>query len=293
MKTIAIVGLGLMGGSLGLAVKRHRLAGAVHGYARRPANRRLALKMGAVDKVWATPEEAVRDADLVVFCLPVLTIPVVLKRCRRFLKPGCVVTDVGSTKAELVRACRRILAHTPAVYVGSHPLAGSEQNGIQAATADLYKGAITVVTPVSAARQERSAVAAVRKLWGGVGARVIAFSPAEHDRLIARTSHLPHLVAAMLVSRLSQVSGKADDLCGPGFRDATRIAAGSEDIWHDILKTNRGSVGQELDALARVLSRVRTMIRRKDFEGLRRFLADSRAKRRALNVLFAKRGASL
>ena len=115
---------------------------------------------------------------------------------------------------------------------------------------------------------------------------MIVMSPEEHDRLIARTSHVPHLAAAMLVGLLGRSGGKADDLCGPGFRDATRIAAGSEDLWHDIVKTNRRFVGQELDALARLLARVRAMIGRGDFKGLRGFLASSRKRRNDFNVPF-------
>jgi prephenate dehydrogenase len=282
MKKLAIIGLGLMGGSLGLAARRRRVATQVHGYARRPANRRQAVARGAVDRAWARPEDAVRDADVVVLCLPVLEIPRFLRKCRPFLKRGCVVTDVGSTKAEVVRECRSILSGSRAVFVGSHPIAGSEQNGIEAARADLYRGAVTVVTPVTRTAAERRAAAVIEKLWKGVGARVIRLSPAEHDRLIARTSHLPHLVAAMLVELLGRLPRQAEALCGPGFRDATRMAAGSEDIWHDIVKTNRASVGQALDAFARTLARVRKMVRHGDFEGLRAFLATSREKRKDL-----------
>jgi prephenate dehydrogenase len=292
MKKLAIIGLGLMGGSLGLAVKRRRLAKAVHGYARRAANRRQAEKCGAVDKAWDRPEDAVQGADMVVLCLPVLAIPDFLRRCRPHLKAGCIVTDVGSTKAELVHECDKILARSKAVFVGSHPIAGSEETGIQAAQADLYEGAITVLTAPKGARKVRDAGATVGKMWKGVGARIVVMSPAEHDQLIARTSHLPHLVAAALVNLLKGTAPKAQYLCGPGFRDATRIAAGSEDIWHDIVKSNRFFVGHELDALARVLDRIRTLIHQKDFEGLRRFLAGSRRKRKDLNRLFDKRGTS-
>jgi prephenate dehydrogenase len=291
MKKLAIIGLGLMGGSLGLAAKRRRLAAQVHGYARRRANRRQAVVRRAVDKAWARPEDAVRDADVVVLCLPVLEIPGFVWKCRRFLKRGCVVTDVGSTKAEVVRECRYILAGTGAVFVGGHPIAGSEQSGIAAAKADLYRGAVTVVTPVKS-MAEKKAAAVVETLWKSVGARVIRMSPAEHDRLIARTSHLPHLVAAMLVELLGRSPERAEVLCGPGFRDATRMAAGSEDIWHDIVKTNRASVGQALDALARVLAHVRKMVRHGDFEGLRGFLATSREKRKGLGFRLSRNSLS-
>ena len=283
MKRVGIVGLGLMGASLGMALKRRGMADAVWGSARRAETRQLAVERGVVDRAFERPEEAVSGAELAVFCLPVLAIPETVARCRPFLSGDCIVTDVGSTKAQLANAVSSSLRGSGIRFVGSHPIAGSEQTGLAAARADLYAGATTVVTPLADA--DEVAVRRVCALWEGVGSRVLRMGPEEHDRLIARTSHLPHLVAAMLVQAVVRTAGdELSPMCGSGFRDTTRIAAGSEDVWHDIVKSNRRFVAGELDEFAHVLDRVRAMLARDDFEALKAFLAESREKRGSLEL---------
>lgn len=283
MKRLAIVGLGLMGGALGLAVRRRGLPWTVAAFARRPETRALALRMEAAHEVFATPEQAVRNADFVVFSLPVLAIPALAVQCRAELKPGAVVTDVASTKAELVATLDDVFKGLPVGYAGSHPICGSEQTGLEAARPDLYEEARVVVTP--GLTSGGAAVERITAFWSDLGARVSVMEPAQHDRIIARTSHLPHLVAAMLVDSIHAAEGDlAADFCGGGFRDTTRIAAGSEDIWHDIVKTNRAAVGQALDDFEKVLHRVKEMVQRGELEKLREFLAEARAKRFAFGL---------
>ena len=147
METIAILGTGLMGSSLGLALRKRGAPVRIHAYARRPATREAALNLGIADAVFSDPAEAVRGADIVVLCVPVLTIPKLAKACRAGLKPGVILTDVGSTKACLNKLMAEALAGTGAEFIGSHPICGSEQQGIEAGNADLYEGAMTVVTP--------------------------------------------------------------------------------------------------------------------------------------------------
>ena len=280
MKRLAIVGLGLMGGALGMAVRQRRLPWTIAACARRPETRALALRLAAADEVFATPEEAVRDADLVIFCLPVLAIPAAAMQCRDHLKAGAVVTDVASTKEELVAALDGIFSGLPVHFVGSHPICGSEQTGLESARSDLYSGAMVVVAP---GRTSGTSVEAVAAFWRDLGARVSVMDPARHDRIIARTSHLPHLVAAMLVESIHAAEGDfGADFCGTGFRDTTRIAAGSEEIWHDIVKTNRAAVGQALEDFEKALHRVQEMVQRGEFDSLREFLAAARAKRSAV-----------
>lgn len=279
VKRLAIVGLGLMGGALGLAARAHGLAGSVAGYARRAKTRRQALAMKAVDEAFETPGEAVEGADLVVLCVPVLAIPELARACRPHFAAGAVVTDVASTKAELVSRMRPVFRNLDATFVGSHPMAGSERTGIEAARADLYDDSLVIVTP----RSDTADAAAARVLgfWRKLNCRTVRMAPVEHDRLIARTSHLPHLAAAVLVkSVLGGDEAEVMELCGPGFRDTTRIAGGSEDMWHDIVKTNRRFVLRELDRFGGALERVRSMVRKGDFNALRRFLAESRETRR-------------
>ncbi len=271
-----------MGGSLGLAVKRAKLAQIVCGYARREQTRSDAIRLKAVDKVFDRPEDAARNADTVVFCLPVLAIPQLAEACRPAFSAGCVVTDVGSTKAGLTAELGRILKDSRIPFVGSHPITGSEETGLQAARANLYEGAVAVVT--SLPDTPGDALERVARFWQGLKMEVLVMSPEEHDNIVARTSHLPHLVAAMLVSSvLRGDSEKARKFCGPGFRDTTRIAAGSEDIWHDIVKSNRAPVARELDEFGKALERAKAMVSKGDFDALRHFLAESREKRRGLS----------
>jgi len=282
MKTLSIIGLGLMGGSLGLAAKKKGIAERVHAYARREETRNAALERGAADRAFDKPGEAVRDADIAVLCLPVLVIPQLGKEIKTDLPGSCVVTDVGSTKAELVAEMDELLSDVPARFVGSHPIAGSDETGLDAAREDLYEGAVVVVTPSEETRQD-DALLRIADFWKDLGCRVIETTPAEHDRIIAGTSHLPHLVAALLVNSVyGSVGDSVEDFSGTGFRDTTRVAGGSEEIWHDIVKSNRHCVGRELDSFAELLEKVRAMVRDEDFEGLRAFLAQSRERRRNL-----------
>ena len=283
MKRIAIIGLGLMGGSLGLAVKRSGAAREVWGYARRRQTRRQAIALKAVDRVFASPEDAVAGADLVVFCLPVLSIADLVRHCRPGLSPGCILTDVGSTKAELVADVRRALKGEAVTFIGSHPMAGSESTGIGAAREDLYRGATIIVTPADVRERASGPARRLTAFWRALGGRVVALTPRDHDRLIARTSHLPHVVAAALVANLHRDdTGAVRRLCGAGFMDTTRIAGGSELMWHDIIKSNRRAVSRELTAFGREIVSFRRMIDRGDFDGIRRFLARSRDQRQAM-----------
>jgi prephenate dehydrogenase len=210
--------------------------------------------------------------------------------CQGHFKAGAIVTDVGSTKAELIAQIDALLAGSSTTFVGSHPIAGSEQAGLDAARPDLYDGATVVLTPSE--KTPRAAVATVQEFWSRLGCRVSIMTPAEHDRVIARTSHLPHLLAAMLVETVcGNDSARVAEFCGAGFRDTTRIAAGSEDMWHDIVKSNCEAVRAALAEFGLTLQRTQALLDRNDFEGLRKFLAQSRGARRAIEKHFAKRSA--
>lgn len=279
--TLAIVGLGLMGASLALAARKHGVARRIVGCARRAEVRSEALRLRMVDAAVESPAEAVCQANVAVFCLPVLAIEAAVRSCAGRLPRGCVVTDVGSTKAELARVVDAELAGSGAVFIGSHPIAGSDQSGIGAARADLYEGAVVVVTPPDG--QAAPGLEAMQSLWTGVGARVHVMTPERHDAMLARTSHLPHLVAAALVRTvLGREVGAAGLFCGTGFRDTTRVAGGPEEVWHDIVKTNRAAIGVELAALADELAALRALVDGGDFEGVRQYLSEARAQRRAL-----------
>ncbi len=283
MKRIAIMGLGLMGGSLGLALKARGFDGVIAAYARRAETRDAALKAGIADEVFDDPAEAVRGADLIILCTPILTIPELVEQAKAGFKEGALLTDVGSTKAELAHKIGAVLAGSSAVFIGSHPVAGSEQQGIEAARADLYDGALVVVTPEDETR-DQEAVRTVKGFWAGVGALVTVIPAEEHDRLMARTSHLPHLAASLLAATAGRDGAPVlvGRFCGTGFRDTSRVADGSPEIWHDIVSTNAGAIGSELRAFRSELDQLIGWMERKEFEKVKRFLEVSRDCRRAL-----------
>lgn len=246
MTQVAILGLGLMGGSLGLALKQRHPTITVHGYTRSRERGQLALSRGAINHFHDQPGDAVRTADLVVLCAPILAIPEQLQSVMEYLKDDAVVTDVGSTKSEVQHACSVLLKGRGAVFVGSHPIAGSEQQGMDAAKEDLYQDALVVVTADSGIPAGK--VHAVREMWIKAGANVCEMSPGEHDQVLALTSHLPHIMAAILAATVGRPGLRKDipRFCGTGFEDTTRIAEGGVDIWLDIIKTNRRPILQEL-----------------------------------------------
>jgi len=275
MSKIAIIGLGLMGGSLGLAARARGMY--VAAYARREESRRDALAMEIVDVVFDCPEDAVKDADMVVLCTPVLTMPKLVQGFVNNLKAGCIVTDVGSTKAFLAQEIEAVLADFSAEFIGSHPMAGSEKNGLEASVADLYEGARVIVTPADGTKLEKAK--RVVDFWKDMGANVTEMTPQAHDEIIARTSHLPHLVAASLMACVDRGESDIVPFCGPGVRDVTRIAEGSEKIWHDIVKSNVGPILNEVHQFGEKIDEIKDMLERKDFDAIKKFLASSRDKR--------------
>ena len=266
-----------MGGSLGLAAKARGAARHVTAYGRREESRQEALALSVADAVFDTPAAAVKGADLVVICTPVLTMPDLVRGIRDQLAEGSVVTDVGSTKGYLVQELGQILAGSPSEFVGSHPMAGSEKAGIDAARADLYEGARVIVT--QDAGEPPGAVDRVTEFWGALGSKVTVMSSREHDATIARTSHLPHMAAAALVAAVDRGERDVAPFCGPGFRCTTRVAEGSEHVWHDIVKTNLGAIREEVGAFCDELDRLRGLLEREDLEQVREFLADCRSRR--------------
>jgi len=227
------------------------------------------------DAIFDDPVEAVRGADMVVFCVPILTIPELAKACLSGLNPEAILTDVGSTKAELTTVMNNLLSETEACFLGSHPICGSEQEGIEAGRSNLYKGAVTVVTPVDDSTEY--AIDDVSNLWKSVGSAVRVMSPGEHDEILATTSHLPHMIAATLVRCVND-----GIFCGTGFGDTTRIAAGSPDVWSDIVRTNAPALKSALTEFRGHLEELETLIDADDAEKLVNWFAVARDKRKEL-----------
>jgi len=260
---IAIVGVGLLGGSIGLALRARGFRGTRVGIGRRVSSLRKALACDAVDEVTRNPAAGVADVQLVVLCTPIGRFEPLLHRMTAGLAPGTYVTDVASTKAEVVRLARRILPHSVR-FVGSHPMAGSEKTGVEFARADLFEDALCMVTPTPATPP--ASVRGIRHFWETLGGRTMTLSPQRHDRLLARVSHLPHAVATALV-RLA-LRQRAIDLAGPGFADTTRIASGDPGLWTDIFHTNSKAMIRAIDELMAELSRFRARLDRNDVRAI-------------------------
>ena len=276
---IAILGLGLMGASLALALRKRGYAGRIVAFARKETTRREALARGIADEAFADPDAAVAAASLAVLCAPIRACVELAADVAPALRPGTLVTDVGSTKGWL---CRQMAGVLPAgAFVGSHPIAGSEKQGLEAASADLYENALTVVAAAPDAPAE--AVERVAALWRSAGSRTCRMEPEDHDRLLARTSHLPHVAAAALAKAIGRDSAeKVGAFCGTGFYDSTRVASGSIDMWHDILMTNAPAVAEELRAFKLEVERVYDDLQAGRFGDVAQFLERARAARAEL-----------
>ena len=265
-RKITIVGVGLLGGSLGLAIQRRKLAREVAGFVRRAASLKDCEKAGAVDFATTDLLAAVSNADLVILCTPLAQMRSRVRQMLPALKRGAIVTDVGSVKASVVRELESLVARIGAHFVGSHPIAGSEKTGVNAACANLFANAVCVVTPTK--KSNMSAVRKMEQFWKAVGSRVLRLTPELHDALAGRSSHLPHVVAATLAAHVLNPNHPKlqTTLCASGFRDATRIASGSPEMWRDIALANRKNIGKSLDAFIA------------DLEKFRRALAKANAK---------------
>jgi prephenate dehydrogenase len=273
LDTLAIVGVGLIGGSIGLAMRQRGLARHVVGIGRRTSSLRTARQMGAVTRTTLDLARGVARAELVIVCTPVGRIAADVRAAALACRAGALLTDVGSTKAEIVSALESGLPRQTR-FVGSHPVAGGEKSGPAAATADLLVGRTVIVTPTAATRDDD--YGAIAALWSSLGASVVRMTPAEHDRILAATSHLPHLAASALAATTPE-----DDLplVASGWLDTTRVAAGDAELWRQILSSNRTHV---LTALARyesALTSFRCALERGDEAKLFEILAEAKRRR--------------
>lgn len=282
MRRVAVIGLGLMGGSIGLAAKARGLPWEFVGYTRTPSRGRIALRRGAVDRLAATPAEAVAGADIAVFCAPVESIARLVNEAKPGFARGMVVTDVASTRGVVDAQIPALIKGTGAVFVGSHPVAGSERQGIEAARADLYEGATVLLT--APGKPNAAAVGRVRKFWTALGAQCRMIDSAAHDRVLARTSHLPHMVASLLAATVGRPGGRRDlgAFCGRGFADTSRVAEGSPEVWLDIVRTNRSNLADELQAFRAHVDRLIQALEKTDDAAVRQVLERGRAARRRL-----------
>ncbi len=254
-KRVTLVGVGLLGGSLGLALRQRRLADCVTGFVRRAASVRECEKVGAVNLAIRDLRDSVQGSDLIVLCTPIAQMQPLVQQMLPTLKPGAIVTDVGSAKATIVRDLESLVEKAGAHFVGSHPMAGAEKMGVAAARADLFLNAVSVITPTR--KTNKAAAARIAGLWESVGARVLRLTPERHDELVSRSSHLPHVVAATLANLVldPRWPEQQTELCANGFRDTTRVASGSPEMWRDIALANGKHLGRAVDLFIRELEK--------------------------------------
>lgn len=278
-RKITIVGVGLLGGSIGLAARKLRVAKEIAGYARREKTISECEKIGVTDYTTTDLLAAVSGADLVILCTPLAQMPGLTKQFLPALARGTIVTDVGSVKADVVRELESLVAKTGAHFVGSHPMAGGEKNGVMAAKADLFKNAVCVLTPTR--RSNPGAVRKLEKFWKTLGSRILKLAPAQHDLLTSRTSHLPHVVAATLANLVLDPSSPKtqSQLCAGGFRDTTRVASGSPEMWRDIALSNRKNLAKSIDGFVSALQNFQSDLKKSDAKAISRFFEAAKAKR--------------
>lgn len=280
-RKVAILGVGLLGGSLGQALRQRRVATHVHGYVRREASLAECRAAEAVEDVSTDLAAVTRNADLVVLCTPIGQMSALLARALPALKPGAIVTDVGSVKGPVVAEAEPLCLKASARFIGSHPMAGSEKTGVSAAQPRLFEGAACAVTPTK--RSDPAALVQVEALWRILGMNVIRLAPETHDALVAHASHLPQAIAASLAELVLDPSfaPEQSQLCAGGFRDGTRIAAGSPEMWRDIFLANRAPVVQAMDAFVGRLRMLRKAVRSGDTDRIATFLQRAKDRRDA------------
>jgi prephenate dehydrogenase len=266
---VAIVGTGLVGGSLALAIKKKKLAKEIVGVSRRKSSVAYAKRIGAID-YGSTDQSIIRGADLVILATPVGAIVRQAGTIRKFIDRDTIVTDVGSTKEDIVRKLEKIFP----LFVGSHPIAGSEKNGIINAQADLFTRSMCILTPTS--KTKSAALKKVSLFWKEVGASVNKMSPALHDKTLALTSHLPHLLAFALIASVPRSTFR---FSSGGLKGSTRIAASGEELWSDIFLTNRKNITAAAFILERNLKKLNSAITKRNRAALLAFLRKAKKKR--------------
>lgn len=272
-ETVVIVGVGLIGGSLAAALRRRGIARTVIGVGRDASRLAAAQRAGLIDEVATDVAQAVARADVIVFCTPVDRVVEGVRFASHHARPGTLITDAGSVKEPICDD----LADVPQ-FIGSHPIAGSHRQGFEAADATLFDGRLCVLTPLPSASASR--IGRLERFWRSVGMRTVCLSPNAHDRALAMTSHLPHVVAFALAGTLTEANRS---LTGSGFRDTTRIAASDPDLWCGILLQNAGHVVDGIDAVQQRLAEFRAALTAGDASEIRRLLHAGQQQRRQLD----------
>lgn len=258
IRRLAVVGLGLLGGSVARVVRAEGLAKEIVAVGRSGEGLEAARRDGVVDEISTDLATGLQGADLCVLATPVTVLRELLPEVWRRAGDGCVITDVGSTKETIVQTAEHLSITRPLAFVGGHPMAGSSRSGYGVSRADLFRGAIVILTPTP--RTPPAAMARVGGLWEAAGARVVTMEPGAHDRAVAAISHLPHLVADALVDAVLRLDPAFLGVAGRGFRDTTRIAAADSRMWREIFQENRGALTGAVTAFRTALDHLERLI---------------------------------
>ncbi len=283
IKRLAIIGVGLIGGSLARAVRRAGLCEEIVGSGREVAQLRKAVELGVIDRYDVDIASAVHDADMVVVAVPLGAMEQVLRALAGHVRPDTIITDVGSAKASVVTAARNVFGEVPANFVPGHPIAGTEKNGVEASFAELFQGRRVILTPLP--HTDAYALAQVHLLWRTAGAEVVEMGVEHHDEVLAATSHLPHILAYSLVDTLVRMDAGMDNseeifrFAAGGFRDFTRIASSDPVMWRDICLANRLAIITLLERFRGDLDALMDLIRAGDSERILAVFSRAKAAR--------------
>ena len=280
-RKITIVGTGLLGGSLALALRARGLAAIVRGYVRREAAVTECERAGLADYATTDLAEAVHDADLVILGTPLAQMRGLAEQFLPMLKPGVLVSDVGSVKASVVAEIEPLVTKAGGHFVGAHPMAGGEQSGVGAARADLFANAVCILTPT--ATTNAAAQKKIEELWRALGSRLLVMTPQLHDELVARSSHLPHALASALAGYVLRPEHPKEQpqLCASGFRDTTRVASGSPEMWRDIALANRVPLARALSEVIESLQQLQRAVAAGDAAAIEKFHSTAKQRRDA------------
>ena len=276
---VTIVGVGLIGASFALAMKKYKLCNHLTGHGRRLENLRKAKEMGIIDSFEIDPAQACKDSDLVLFATPVGNFVEIAKKIHTSLKKGSLVTDVGSIKGRLVYDMDALMPEGT-YFIGGHPIAGSSRSGIDTATADIFRGAKCILTPTE--KTNGNAIEQLINIWKTFGCTVELINPDEHDRIYAMVSHLPHLIAYAIINAVADVDDSYLQFAGQGFMSTTRIASSSPELWRDICILNKDNLLKSIDVFKNNLEQLSQYLRASDVESLEREFKRARTLREGI-----------
>jgi prephenate dehydrogenase len=279
IQRMAVIGVGLIGGSLARVLREKNEVNEIIGVGRSEANLRKAVELGVIDSYSQDPCVGVLGADLVFLAIPVCSITRVLATIAPFLSPGCVVTDGGSVKGEIVASCESLMPHGTS-FIGAHPIAGTEKSGVTASFTTLYEGKRCIVTPT--ANSDKNALEKVVRMWETAGSEVVLMDTHKHDRVVAAISHLPHMVAYALVNAVDGYDRLDESILkysAGGFRDFTRIASSDPVMWRDIALMNREGIIEMMDLFNKYFMQLHSLLENADGPGLEDFFTRSKQSR--------------